>query len=289
MKSPAFDYHCPTSVAEAVQLLAQDNVTLLAGGQSLVPMMNFRLLAPAALIDINNIVELGEMTISDSKISFGAMVRQRCLERDEALKKIAPIFGEAVLQIGHRQTRNRGTIGGSLCHLDPSAELPALCVLHDARLTLAGQTAKREVSIHDFIKGAMANGLSAGEMLTHVEITPWPKKHGYAFIEHARRAGDFALSSASCLMTLDQSGAVDRIAICVGGLGDKPVRLRQTEAAAKGMKFSQEIMDAADHEARSCSADGSLHASADFKRQIAATLAKRALRLAYERASGGGA
>ena len=287
MKSPAFEYHCPTSVAEAVQLLAQDNITLLAGGQSLVPMMNFRLLAPAALIDLNKIAELGEMTLSTGTLSFGAMVRQRMLERDPALKAVAPIFAEAVQQVGHRQTRNRGTIGGSLCHLDPSAELPALCMLHDARLTLVKDKARREVSIHDFIKGAMSNDLSSGEMLTRIDITPWPKGHGYAFLEHARRAGDFAMSSASCLVTLDRKGMIERLAICVGGLGDKPVRLHKTEAAAKGQGLTQDMLDAAGDEARSCPADGNLHASAAFKRQIAATLTKRALKLAFERVSGG--
>ena len=289
MKSPAFEYHCPTTVAEAVQLLAQDNVAVLAGGQSLVPMMNFRLLSPAALIDLNRVAELGEMKVSANGLTFGAMVRQRVLERDSTLKAVAPIFAEAVQQVGHRQTRNRGTIGGSLCHLDPSAELPALCVLHDARLTVVGNKVQREVSIHDFIKGAMSNGLAAGEMLTKIDITPWPKGHGYAFIEHARRAGDFALSSASCLVTLDEKGAIDRLALCVGGLGDKPMRLRKTEMAAKGHRLTSDLLEAAAAEARSGSADGSLHASAAFKRQIAATLIKRAFTLAVERVSGGAA
>lgn len=287
MKSPAFDYHCPTSLAEALPLMREENVIVLAGGQSLVPMLNFRLLSPKALVDLNRVPQLGEMHVSASHISLGSMVRQRMLERDAALRSIAPIFEEAVKQIGHRQTRNRGTVGGSLCHLDPSAELPALCVLHDARLTLQSDKSKRELSIHDFIKGAMSTDLASGEILTRIEIDPWPKGHGYAFIEHARRLGDFALSSASCLLTLDRKGAVDRLALCVGGLGDKPVRLVKLEAATKGQFITQDIMDAADEEARSCQADGNLHASADFKRQIAATLAKRALRMAYERVKGG--
>jgi carbon-monoxide dehydrogenase medium subunit len=252
-------------------------------------MLNFRLLAPSALIDLNRIPELADMKLSPSRLSFGAMVRQRQLEKSVELTKLAPIFGEAVKQIGHRQTRNRGTFGGSLCHLDPSAELPSLSVLHDAVLTAQSRAGERHISIHDFIQGAMSNGLEVGEILTRIDMTPWPAGHGYAFIEHARRAGDFALSSASCLLMLDSAGAVDRIAICIGGLGDKPLRLRQSENALKGKVLDEALIHAAGEEARACPADGSLHASAEFKQQIAATLTCRALRLALQRAKGGAA
>ena len=287
MKSPAFEYHCPLSLSDALHLVATENVTLLAGGQSLVPMLNFRLLAPAALIDLNRVPELAEMRLGSDRLSFGAMVRQRQLEKSAELAALAPIFAEAVKQIGHRQTRNRGTFGGSLCHLDPSAELPSLSVLHDAIVTAQSRAGERQISIHDFIQGAMSNGLETGEILTRIEMAPWPAGHGYAFIEHARRAGDFALSSAGCLLTLDGAGAIDRIAICVGGLGDKPLRLRKSEDAFKGKVLSEELILAAGEEARACPADGSLHASAEFKQQIAATLTGRALRLALHRAKGG--
>jgi carbon-monoxide dehydrogenase medium subunit len=284
MKSSAFEYHRPHSLADALHLLAADHVTPLAGGQSLVPMLNFRLLAPSALVDLNQIPELSVMTLGCELLSFGAMVRQRQLEKSAELAKLAPIFLEAVKQIGHRQTRNRGTFGGSLCHLDPSAELPALCLLQDARLTVQSRSATRQISIHDFIQGAMSNDLAQGEILTRIDIAPWPAGHGYAFLEHARRAGDFALSSAGCLLTLDRQGAVERLALCIGGLGDKPLRLRQSEAALQGKILTEEGMAAAAEEARACPADGSLHASAAFKQQIAATLTLRALRLALQRA-----
>ena len=284
MKAPHFEYHRPQTLSEALDLMSGMDVRVLAGGQSLVPMLNFRLLAPAALVDINGLTELRGISCSDGGLSFGAMVRQRDIERDSTLAGFAPIFAEAVREIGHRQTRNRGTIGGSLCHLDPSAELPMLCVLHDASLTIQSTSGSRRVQASDFIQGAMSPGLEAGEILTRIEMNAWPQGHGHAFLEHARRSGDFAISSAACLMTFDPQGVVTRASICVGGLGERPVRLSAAEKMLTGQKPCLPLFAQLAEEISGLPADGSIHASAPFKRQIARTLVQRALIRASARA-----
>lgn len=277
MKAPPFDFHRPQSLLEALELLRGPNVRVLAGGQSLVPMLNFRLLAPTALVDLNGLEELRGISIENGRLSFGAMARQREIERHTGLAEIAPIFAQAVREIGHRQTRNRGTIGGSLCHLDPSAELPMLCMLHDATLTIQSAGGTRQVAVRDFIQGAMSPGLEAGEMLTRIEMDAWPQRHAFAFLEHARRSGDYAMSSAACLLTFDANGAIDRAAICVGGLGDRPARLPKAEQSLLGTRPDEQLFAQAAEETADLPAEGSIHASAAFKRQIASTLVRRAL------------
>ena len=284
MKAPPFEYHRPQNLTDALKLLGGTDVRVLAGGQSLVPMLNFRLLAPAALVDINGLEELRGISTSDGRLSFGAMVRQRDIERHEGLAAVAPIFGEAVREIGHRQTRNRGTIGGSLCHLDPSAELPMLFVLHDASLTIQSMAGTRRVHIRDFIQGAMSPALETGDILTRLEMDAWPQGHGYVFLEHARRAGDFAMSSAACLLTFDAQGVVTRASVCVGGLGERPVRLDGAESLLTGKMPGLPLFAQVADEISGLPADGSIHASASFKRQIARTLLQRALIRASERA-----
>ena len=197
MKAPPFDYHRPQSLPEALELLRGADVLVLAGGQSLVPILNFRLLAPTALVDINGLEELRGISIAGGRLSFGAMARQREIERHAGLAEAAPIFAQAVREIGHRQTRNRGTIGGSLCHLDPSAELPMLCMLHDATLTIQSADGTRRVAGRDFIQVAMSPGLEAGVMLTCIEMDAWPQDPALALLEHARRAGEYALASTA--------------------------------------------------------------------------------------------
>ncbi len=282
MKAPPFDYHRPQSLPETLELLRGADVRVLAGGQSLVPMLNFRLLAPQALVDINGLEELRGISLGDGRLGFGAMVRQREIERHAGLAEVAPIFAQAVREIGHRQTRNRGTIGGSMCHLDPSAELPMLCMLHDATLTIQSAGGTRRVAVSDFIQGAMSPWLEAGELLTRIEMDAWPQGHAYAFLEHARRAGDYAMSSAACLLTFDAQGAIARAAICVGGLGDRPARLPKAEQSLLGARPDETLFAQVAEEVEHMPAEGSIHASAAFKRQIASTLVRRALAQACE-------
>jgi aerobic carbon-monoxide dehydrogenase medium subunit len=285
MKAPPFDYCRPETLREAHQLLKEDGARILAGGQSLVPMLNFRLFAPTKLVDINRIAELKRLFISEDEIRIGAMVRQRVLEQSDALAKLCPIFCEAISQIGHIQTRNRGTIGGSLCHLDPSAELSALVLLHDAVLTITSEEGVRKMAADQFIQGAMSAALSPGEVLTEIEWKPWPAGHGYCFVEHARRVGDFALASAGVLVTVDRKRQIERIAICVGGLSDRPTRLLTAERELMGQVLDASSVMNVDSQVSLLPAEGSVHASTLYKRRIAQTLVKRALDIAIARAT----
>ncbi len=285
MKAPPFDYHRPASLRDALLLLKQPDARILAGGQSLVPMLNFRLLAPQHLVDLSQIDELRTCVITSEKIRIGAMVSQRELERSADLSRVAPIFPEAIRQIGHRQTRNRGTIGGSLCHLDPSAELPTLALLHDAIFAIASPEGVRHARAQDFIQGAMNPALEEGEILTHVEMPVWRAGHGFAFLEHARRAGDFALASAGILVAAGDDGRIARLAICIGGLGDRPMRLAAAERELIGAMPGKDMFHRAAAHIAALPAEGSIHASAPFKRRIAETLLKRALEMACARAA----
>jgi len=285
MKAPPFDYHRPASLRDALLLLKQPDARILAGGQSLVPMLNFRLLAPQHLIDLSQIDELRTCVITSDKIRIGAMKSQRELENSAELARVAPIFPEAIRQIGHRQTRNRGTIGGSLCHLDPSAELPALALLHDAIFEIESSEGARHVKAQDFIQGAMNPALEEGEILTHVEMPVWQSGHGFAFLEHARRAGDFALASAGILVAANSEGRIARLSICIGGLGDRPMRLAAAEGELIGARPGKETFNRAASHIAALPAEGSIHASAAYKRRIAETLLKRALEAACDRAA----
>src|SRR5262245_35799188 len=191
MKPPPFAYHDPTTVDEAAELLGRlDNAMPLAGGQSLMPMLNFRVVAPDHLIDLNRIDALSTIAIADGVGRFGAMARQRDLEFSPAVASAFPIMQEALHHVGHRQTRNRGTFGGSLCHLDPSAELVNMVSLHDGALEATSRTGHRTIPIADWVTGAMSHALAAGELLTCITLRAWPAGHGYAFEEFARRHGD---------------------------------------------------------------------------------------------------
>src|SRR5215470_1803159 len=188
MKPAPFDYHAPRTLDEVVGLLATlDNSKLLAGGQSLVAMMNFRYVIADHIIDLNNVAGLAGITVSDGRLRIGAMTRQRELEFSPDIAKHCPIMHEALAHVGHRQTRNRGTIGGSLAHADPSAELPMICAAHDAVVEIAGKNGTRRVPFAEFGAGFMTTAVQPDEILTAVELVLWPGGHGYGFQEFARR------------------------------------------------------------------------------------------------------
>jgi aerobic carbon-monoxide dehydrogenase medium subunit len=282
MKSAPFDYFRPNTLDEALKLLQEPDYRVVAGGQSLVPMMNFRLMSAKALVDLNDISALAAIHIDNDHINIGAMTRQRQIERHDGLKDKAPIFAQAIKEIGHRQTRNRGTIGGSLCQLDPSAELPLLCLLHDARITVQSLNGTRVITAHDFMRGAMDPYLLDGEIVTHIQMALWPPHHGYGFLEYARRAGDFAIGSAACLLTLTQDQTIDHIALCIGGLADVPKRLHHAEAHAQGHKVNIALIDKICEFIDDVDGHPTVQASVAFKKQITKTLVKRALIRAHE-------
>src|SRR6476661_844305 len=232
MKPPPFHYHDPKTVSEAVGLLAQlENAKLLAGGQSLMPMLNFRFVQPDHIIDLNLVEGLSYIRDVDDLLEIGAMTRQRDLEFSDAVRERWPIMHEALLQVGHRQTRNRGTIGGSLCHLDPAAELVSLALGYDAVVSIAGPKGTRELPFAEFPVAYMTPAIELNEIVVGVRFPQWTAKHGYAFIEFSRRHGDFAITSAAVLLEGDASGKITRASVTIGGMGTAPSRAREVEAA----------------------------------------------------------
>jgi carbon-monoxide dehydrogenase medium subunit len=287
MKPPPFEYFCPTTVSEAVELLAtQSNPKILAGGQSLMAMLNLRYLLPDALVDINHIPELAGISIASGKARIGAMTRQRVIERDAALHRVAPILPEALRFVGHRQTRNRGTIGGSLCHLDPAAELASVALLYDAEIEIVGRKeARRTLPIAKFIGGFMTPNIEAHEIVAAVSFPLWKPGHGYAFHEFARRHGDFCLASASCLLERNTDNAIARIAIAVGGLGPIPQRLAAAERLAIGTRGEPDVIERAVDSCSELEAIGDFHGSASYRLSVAQAMLRRCLKLALARAA----
>src|SRR5450631_3998245 len=198
MKPPPFQYHDPKTLADAIGLLGSlENAKLLAGGQSLMPMLNMRYVLPDHVIDLNRVEGLSHIRERDGALDIGAMTRQRKIEFSDLVRERCPLMHEAVRQVGHRQTRNRGTLGGSLCHLDPSAELVTVAAALDATVLVAGPNGQREIPFAEFPVAYMTPAIEPNEMLTALRLPVWPKGHGYAFIEFARRHGDFAIVSAA--------------------------------------------------------------------------------------------
>jgi carbon-monoxide dehydrogenase medium subunit len=285
MKSGPFDYHDPRTVDEAVALLgALENAKLLAGGQSLMPMLNMRYVLPDHVIDLNRVEGLAGISAAGDGIRIGAMTRQRALERDDTIKARLTIVQEALTYIGHVATRSRGTFGGSLSHLDPAAELPAIALLCDATMEVAGPRGPRSVAAKDWHAGYMQPAIESDEILVAATLPAWKEPHGFGFVEFARRHGDFAIAGAGALLALDASRTIRRAAIVVLGCGIAPVRLTEAEVALVGQKADAAAFAAAGEMARKVEAISDAHVSGAYRQQLAATLTKRALTRAAERA-----
>jgi carbon-monoxide dehydrogenase medium subunit len=248
-------------------------------------MLNLRYAMPDDLVDLNRIDGLAGVSEAGGTLRIGAMTRQRALERDALLAARAPVFREALLQVGHIQTRNRGTIGGSLCHLDPAAELPAVCMLHDAEVLIAGPEGQRRLPMADFPAFYMTPALEPGEILTGIEIAPWAPGAGHAFVEFARRHGDFAIVAAGCLIERAADGTVARAAVVLGGVGAAPLRLTAAEAVLRGQLPDVAALAAAAAHAEGIEAMDDGTYSADYRRHLARVLTGRALALAAERSA----
>jgi carbon-monoxide dehydrogenase medium subunit len=284
MKPAPFAYHRPASIAEAVELLATtENPKVIAGGQSLMAMMNFRYAMPDHLIDIARIPELQGIVVEDQRIQIGAMTRQRELEFSTALTEVAPLFGAALRHVGHRQTRNRGTLGGSLAHADPAAELPTTCLAYDAEIEIAGQDGSRLVSMRDFPAGFMTTAVNYDELLVSVQMKRWPTGHGYSFQEYARRHGDFAVVGAAVLLNADASGVVDKVAIALCGVAEKPLRRDEAEAALRGQKLDERMIRQAANLAAELEPTEDIHGTSAYRRHLARVLTERALQEAWGR------
>ena len=286
MKPAPFTYHDPGTVDEAIALLGQhEDAKLLAGGQSLMPMLNMRFVVPDHVVDLNGVAGLAGITDAGDALEIGAMTRQRDLLRDAAVAAKAPIIPEALEFVGHFQTRNRGTIGGSLCHLDPAAEQPCLMAAYDAVLTVQGPDGTREVPFAEWPLAYMIPSIGPDELLTKVRVPNWAAGHGYGFAEYARRHGDFAIVSAAALLEVS-GGTISRAAIAIGGADVRPIRLVEAEAALIGQAANAETFKAAGEMARKIDAISDAYVSSAYRQRLAATMVERALAKAGSRAGG---
>jgi len=285
MKPPRFAYYDPQTVPEAVALLGKlENARLLAGGQSLMPMLNMRLAAPDHIVDLNGIADLSHMSEQGEALLVGAMTRQRDLEFDARVRERCPLLHEAVRQVGHRQTRNRGTLGGSLCHLDPSAELVAVAAAMDAVVSVQGSGGRREIPFAQFPAGLMTPALREGELVTGVRFPLWRKGHGHAFVEFSRRHGDFAIVSAAVLLE-EAGGKITRASLAIGGIAPSPIRVSAVERMLTGATPSANLFKEAGETCRKLEAMADVHVTAAYRRQLAAVLSRRALEKAHERSA----
>jgi carbon-monoxide dehydrogenase medium subunit len=284
MKPPQFSYHDPRSTADVVGLLATlDNAKLLAGGQSLMPMLNMRYVLPDHVIDLNRVDGLSYIRDNDGALDIGAMTRQRDIEFSDVVQRRCPLMHEAITQVGHRQTRNRGTLGGSLCHLDPAAELVAVAAALDARLTVTGKSGTRSIDFSAFPVGYMTPALEPEELLTGATFPCWSERHGFAFVEFSRRYGDFAIVAAAALIEEDDGGKVTRAAVTLGGMGPAPLRAGELERALIGEKIEEKRLRELCEPLRQLEAIDDIHAPASYRQQLATVLSRRALLKAHER------
>lgn len=281
MKPPPFTYHAPNSVSEALALLRTcEGARVLAGGQSLMPMMNMRYAQPEHVVDINNIEDLAYIHDTGDWLEFGALTRQREIEFSPLVAKKCPVLRDAILYVGHRQTRNRGTIGGSLCHLDPAAEIPLIAALYDARITVIGADGSREVPFSEFALGFMTSALRPDEMVTAVKFPTWAPGTRHGFSEFARRHGDFAMAAAAVVMSIADDGRVTRVAIAIGGVAPVPTRLREAEEIMLGQVPSSDLFERAGQACNALEALDDAYASATYRRHLAGVMMKRALAVA---------
>lgn len=277
MKPGPFKYHDPKSVDDLLALLASlEDAKLLAGGQSLMPMMNLRFVQPDHVIDLNGIEALSGIRDDDGALKVGAMTRQVALQEDPAVAARTPIIKDALKYVGHFQTRNRGTLGGSLCHLDPAAELPMLMLLYDATLKLRGESGARDVSAREWSLAYMTPNIALDEVLVEIEVPYWSRPHAYAFEEFARRHGDFAIVAVACLLAIDE-GVIRQAAISIGGMRDAPFRLDEAESALIGQPASAETFKSVAAVARAQDAATDSYITAQYRQRLAGVLVERAL------------
>jgi CO/xanthine dehydrogenase FAD-binding subunit len=291
MKPAPFRYVAARTIEQALALKAEygDEARFLAGGQSLVPTMNFRLTQPAVLIDINPLTELaGVKSGAAGHLRIGALTRYRQLERDAEIERTLPLIHEALPHIAHPQIRNRGTIGGNLAHADPASEMPAIVVTLAGRLRAQSATGERWIAASDFFVGALSTALAADEMLTEIELPAAPPRSGSCFMEVSRRRGDFAIIGVACAVRVDEQGrcAEARIGLCNAGEG--PVFAAEASASLAGREIdAADIEEAAQLVQGAIDPGGSIHASKAFQRHVAGVLTTRAVAAANERARRG--
>lgn len=282
MKLPNFDYRAPYTLDEAVGLLAaNDDALIIAGGQSLVPMLAFRLAYPSMLVDLRNIANLDRIEISDDGLRVGAKVRWCQIEGDARLSEKHPLLQHMTSHIAHYQIRNRGTVGGSLAHADPAAEMPGLAVVCDCEIVVVGSAGTRNIAAADLFVGPLTTTLEPSEIITEIRFPAWPAERRWAFIELARRKGDFAIAGVAIYYDSDAAGKAANTHIGVIGATATPRRLKSVEAAIDGRTISEDLIA----EVKTAASDAvspmsDIHAGADYRKSLVGTLAARALRRA---------
>jgi aerobic carbon-monoxide dehydrogenase medium subunit len=282
MKLPPFEYACPTTINEAVALLASHDgeAKPLAGGQSLVPMLAFRLASPSLLVDLRKLAELRQIKIADDGVTLGAMVRWRDILDDARLRKAHPLLVAAVEHVAHYQIRNRGTVGGSIAHADPAAEMPGVVVTCEAKIAVVGKSGARVIDVANFFQGPLMTALKADEIITEIRLPPWPAERRFGFQEFARRRGDFALAAA--MLFHDEDGGKARNAhVGAIGVADRPLRLTAVEQVLNGNKIDEALIAKAEAAASaSVEPADDIHAGGAYRKALIGVMVERALKSA---------
>jgi carbon-monoxide dehydrogenase medium subunit len=288
MKPAPFEYHSPNSLEEVLGLMSQhaSEAKILAGGQSLVPAMNFRIVQPSMLIDLNRVSELSFIREEGKTIHIGAMTRERHLEFDSSIAKHIPLLTEATPFIAHPQIRNRGTIGGSIVNADPAAELPVLMLALSARLKAKNKSGERWIDACDFFDGMFTTALAPDEILAEIELPFMPSRTGWSFMEVAPRAGDYALMGVAALVTLDENEKCKEAKLVYLNAGDGPVDAKDAVKSLEGEALNEKRIESAATLAseKEINPFGNMHASIDFQRHLAKVLTQNALQQATQRA-----
>jgi carbon-monoxide dehydrogenase medium subunit len=283
MKLPSFEYAAPTTVAEAVALLAErgGEAKAIAGGQSLMPILAFRLASPSLLVDLRKIPGLDKITIGKDGVRLGAKTRWRDIQDDPRLRTAHPLLVAAISHVAHYQIRNRGTVGGSLAHADPAAEMPGIAVTCDAEITIVGKSGTRKQPAAKFLTGALSTTLAPDELITEIHLPPWPEGRRWGFEEFARRRGDFAMAGVAVFYDRDERGRAKDAHIGVIGASSYARRIPAAEAALNGHAVDEAaILAAAEAAAAGVDPSDDIHASAAYRRALVATLVERALKRA---------
>lgn len=289
MKPCTFEYYKPSSIEEALDLMHQygDQAKILAGGQSLVPAMNFRLATPGILIDINGLQDLSYINEHRKHgVLIGAMTRHVQVEKSDVVAKKCPLLHETMPFIAHPQIRNRGTIGGSIVHADPAAELPAVMLALDANLRLRNKQGERWVAVTDFFTGMFGTAMNEDEILVEVAIPHMPKRYGFAFDEVSRRHGDYAMAGVAISLNVDRKGRCEKGKIVFFSVGDAPIFAENASRLLEKQSLSDELLEnVANVAANEDIEPGSdIHASADYRRHLAKVLTKKTLKRAFNKA-----
>jgi carbon-monoxide dehydrogenase medium subunit len=286
VKPPSFDYVAPGTLGEATSALRENpEAKVLAGGQSLVPLLNFRLAQPAVLVDLRRLPGLGEIASANGSVRIGAMVRQRRAEESELIAERCPLLAAALPYVAHPQIRSRGTVGGSIAHADPAAELPAVLVALDGRVRVVGAGGERWIDAADLYQTFFTTSLAPDEILVEVELPAAPPRTGTACVEITRRPGDYAICGAVAQLTLDDDGSFAQARLALLGVGSRPHRAEAVEVALAGAPAEPgSIREAAEAADEGLEPLEDINSSADYKRHLARVVVRRALEKALERA-----